>query len=374
MKNNKILLLAYTGLNFGDDMFVYTICKHFPNQQFFLQASQTYSITLNSLNNLTLFHKSRAIRIFEKIMFKVVKDRHIELSIKNYAAVVYVIGGLFDENDIWRGMVKQYGLKKLKKMMWQYSFDRKIPFFLLGSNVTRVKSNEYIEQMDYLFEGLYDICFRDLYSYNYFKHLSNVRYAPDIVFNCECNVGKKDGSIIISVWGPLTCTDKFPQWKWASSLWDDYLNFLLEIIRKFNEMGKRVTLLALCENEGDLDACNVIINEKNISADVVTYDGDLEKIIGLFEKASFVIGTRFHSIIMALNAQCSFYPIVYESKTQQLLNDIGYLGKFSHIEKKESYIVDDVINNYLNNVTVSVESIKKEAREQFRILKELLEG
>lgn len=372
MKENKVLLLAYTGLNFGDDMFIYTICKYFPEQQFYLQAPKNYNKTLNSLKNLTYFSRPR---LLDKILYKINKDKYKEMSTKKYSAIVYVVGGLFDEDDIWKNMVKKYGLAKLKDMIWQNSFNNKVPFFLLGSNLTRIKTDTYIHQMEYLFEGLRDICFRDLYTYNHFKHLSNVRYAPDIVFNYKCNENQtKDDSVLISVWGPLTCTDKFPQWKWAEYLLDDYIDFLVNIINKFNSIGKKITLLALCENEGDLKACHLIRSRIDTYVDVVTYDGDLNAIIALFEKASFVVGTRFHSVIMALNAKCAFYPIVYESKTEQLLNDIGYTGKSSHIEKKDSYVVDDVINNYLSNKIVSIDKVKVAAAEQFNVLNKLLEG
>ena len=374
MQNDKILLLAYTGLNFGDDMFIYTLCKCFQNQHFYLRADSEYSITLSNLNNLTLFNKSKITCFFEDIILRISRKKYIKLSTKEYRAVVYVIGGLFDEDDIWKNMVEKCGLKNVKDMLWKNSFNKETPFFLLGCNMTRVKTQTYIEQIEYLFEGLKDICFRDLYSYNYFKHLTNVRYAPDIVFNYKCNTVKKDGSILISVWGPLTCTEKFPQWKWAEKFWIDYENFLINIIRRFNEMGKKVTLLALCESEGDLAACNIIEKMGDYNLDIISYDGDLDRIIRLFEKASFVIGTRFHSIVMALNAHCSFYPIVYESKTAQLLKDIEYRGEFSHIEKPESYVVDNVIHNYLENITVSCENTKKEAEKQFTVLKSLLEG
>ena len=38
----KNLLLAYTNLNFGDDMFVYTISRIFPEQEFVLYAPDSY--------------------------------------------------------------------------------------------------------------------------------------------------------------------------------------------------------------------------------------------------------------------------------------------------------------------------------------------
>ena len=50
----KILLLAYTNFNFRDDMFIYTICKAFPNQEFVLYANQTYRKTFGKVSNLTI--------------------------------------------------------------------------------------------------------------------------------------------------------------------------------------------------------------------------------------------------------------------------------------------------------------------------------
>lgn len=370
----KILLLAYTNLNFGDDMFVYTICKEFPNQSFVLKASSLYSKTLDSIPNLIIRKKGLIERVYDKVVNKVPCLNIINLKTIGYCAVVYVIGGLFDDDEIWERSVDEYGIKKMKNMLWKNSFNKKKPFFLLGCNLTRVTREKYIDEMKYVFEGLTDICFRDKYSYKYFTQLKNTRYAPDIVFNYKCNCVKKDDSILISVWGPLTCVEKFPQWKWAENLWVNYERFLCDVIFRFANLGKNITLLALCENEGDLKACLRIKEKLNFDVDIVTYNGDLDKIILLFEKSRFVIGTRFHSIVMAINAMCSIYPIIYESKTQQLLEDIGYNGSFSHIQMMEGYNINNVIESYNKNEIISCEKIKHKASDQFMKLREYLEG
>lgn len=371
-KKNKILLLAYTNRNFGDDMFIYTICKEFPRQTFVLKTLPSYSETLSSLPNLILRKRSVIERVYDKVVSKFACFNKINLNTVGVAAVVYVIGGLFDDDEIWANYVGKFGMEKLKNMIWENSFNSKKPFFLLGCNVTRVTGQEYIDQMNYLFDGLADICFRDKYSYNFFNTLDNTRYAPDIVFNYKCKTVNKDESVLISVWGPLTCVEKFPQWKWAENLWDEYENFLVGIVNQFLNAGKKVTLLALCENEGDKTACLRIREKVQTELDIVSYDGNLKKIIGLFEKARFVVGTRFHSVVMALNAGCAIYPIVYESKTEQLLIDINYTGPVSYIEKVRSYNVRNVIDSYYRNEVVVCDSIKMSAVNQFEKFKEFI--
>lgn len=370
MNNKKILILAYTNLNFGDDMFIYTLCKKFPNNKFVLYANKEYRKKFADIVNLEIKKKSFFNKKFNSLLNHFPTLYKYNINTMPYSAVVYVIGGLFDEDDLWKRQVANNGLLKMKNLIWQNCFDSKTPFYLLGCNLTRVLTQKYIDELAYLFKDLRDICFRDLYSYNKMSFLDNVRHAPDIVFNYDCKVTSKLDMVVISVWGPLTRTNLFPQWKWAEKLWGYYKKFIIDITNEFGKLGKRVVFLALCENEGDLDACNIIKKEGNLNVDIITYQGNLDEIIKIFEDAYFVVGTRFHSIVMAINSNCAFYPIVYENKTLQLLNDIEYDSNFSHIEQPDTYDVTNVIHNYKVGNIISSESIKREALKQFQVLKE----
>lgn len=372
----RILLLAYTNTNFGDDLFIRTICDYFPTYQFVLEAPKEYKGYFSAISNLQILNSrgfwNRAERKITRALYKLAsKDKCNQLNprLNQYAAVVYVIGGLFDEDDIWYSMVEQYGLPKLKQIMWQNSLCGDVPFFLLGCNMTRIKTQDYINQMQYLFEGITDICFRDRYSYDYFSELKNVRYAPDIVFNYRCGTHKKPGSdlILISVWGALTQCQKLPQWKWAEDKFDAYADFLVDAVHFFLSRKQSVCLLSLCEEEGDLEACHRIVSKGGF-ADMVTvrsYQGDIDTTVTLFENAKFVVGTRFHSVIMALNTNTPFYPIVYESKTAQLLKDLNYEGHQSHIQQPESYQIDNLIAQYERSEVIDCTEVKEQAKAQF---------
>ena len=100
-KMKNILLLAYTNFNFGDDMFIYTLCKKFPKYQFVLHASKEYKNTFSQLSNLTITDNNLLEKIYNIILGRFPSLYRYNINTIRYSAVVYVIGGLFDEDETW---------------------------------------------------------------------------------------------------------------------------------------------------------------------------------------------------------------------------------------------------------------------------------
>lgn len=374
----KVLLLAYSNRNFGDDMFVKTICGCFPNTSFYLETPKGYSAVLGHISNLTIIEDSsfnRVVSKVDKLIAKTTKSnipliRH--LWIKKYDAVVYVIGALFDDDEFWSNKLRKNGFEKTKQSLWKNSFYSDIPFLLLGCNMTRVNSDEYIESMNYMFSGLKDICFRDRYSYDFFSKLKNVRYSKDIVFNYKCKKIEKEKIALISIWGVLTIVQKFPQWEWAESQWEAYEKFLIKATDQLAEKGYKVYLLSLCEAEGDYYASTIVRDKSNTKPEIINYKDNIDDIISFFERADFVVGTRFHSVVMAINAECKIFPIIYESKTEKLLKDIGYEGCKAKVENIGECSIRDMLVSCQENVEIDLSVIKKDARYQFNVFEQLL--
>lgn len=367
----KILLLAYTNLNFGDDMFIKTVCSYFPSQEFELIADKAYRMIFKDIKNLYVKPYEDEL-IFHRLETNL--DKGTRYYFKNkYKAVVYIVGSLFDEASIVNG-VREYGIVNFKKLLLKNSFVEGVPFFLLGSNMTTVDSSEYKKYMEYIFQGLIDVCFRDRFSYESFSYLENIRYASDVVLNYNCIPREKKDEVIISVWGKVMRSDLYSEVKHLKRYWDPYKSFLIELITKLQRMNKRICLLALCVPEGDLDACNAVYNqlENKENVSIKSYSGNLTDTISLFEKTKYVVGTRFHSIIMAINAGCVLYPIVYEAKSENFLKDIRYQGCYSHIENISSYNVDKVVDEFKKEYRYDADDIKIDARKQFAVLDEFL--
>ena len=59
------------------------------------------------------------------------------------------------------------------------------PIFIIGANFGPFQTEERINDYRKLFKMCNDVCFRDLSSFEMFKELQQVRYAPDIVFQME---------------------------------------------------------------------------------------------------------------------------------------------------------------------------------------------
>lgn len=61
--------------------------------------------------------------------------------------------------------------------------------------------------------------------------------------------------------------------------------------------------------------------EERSHVSTVCYDGDTDVIISLFAKAKYVVGTRFHSVVLGLLCGAQVLPIVYSVKTSNMLED-----------------------------------------------------
>lgn len=374
----KILLLAYSNRNFGDDMFVKTLCNFFPNTSFYLEAPKGYESVLGNISNLTIIDENifiRLIRRVDKLITKIIPSNNCLIRkhwVKSYDAVVYVIGALFDDDEFWNNQLEKNGLEVTKQSLWKNSFDKDTPFLLLGCNMTRINSREYVESMNYMFSGLKDICFRDKYSFNFFSQLSNTRYSKDIVFNYNCKKIEKEKMALVSVWGVLTTVNNFPQWKWAENQWEAYEKFLIEAVDRLSILGYKVYLLSLCEAEGDYNASTIIRQKSNSKPEIINYSDNIDEIINFFERADFVVGTRFHSVVMGINARCKLFPIIYESKTEQLLKDIGYEGNSTKLENIGECNIEDIVFSSQTNMGLDLKAIKEDARNQFAILEQLI--
>ena len=179
-ERKKILLFAYTKVNLGDNLFIYMLLNRYKNIDFYIHiVEKEYAEVYDNFDNLHYIYEERN---FENV------------NIEDFDAYIYVGGSIFMEPDYAIHEMKEINkfIRKCKEK------DKK--FFYMSCNFGPYKTQEYLELAKETFALCDGICFRDQKSYNIFKNIDKVMYAPDMAFSFQTKKGKKERkSIGISV-------------------------------------------------------------------------------------------------------------------------------------------------------------------------------
>jgi len=352
----RIYIYAYTAMNLGDDLFVKILCNRYPNALFFIMSSRKVSIAFNEISNLKRIPDfTRINKLSSK--FKVSASDIIQRLLSLHCdAVVNIGGSLFIQKGKWQKKITSF-----KKRIIQSR-----PYFILGSNFGPFSSNIFLEEYKTIFYSLYDICFRDLLSYNLFSNLPNVRYAPDIVFSYPALHGTSKNQVIISVID-LSARSALKEYE------NVYINKMVEFTSLFLASGYEVYLMGFCEKEGDKKAVNKIA-EKLDTAVVkqYVYSGNITEALGLIQKSKYVIATRFHAMILGWVSGKRVLPIIYSDKITNVIQDVAFDEQYITIEGIDKVNVNEAIARLQNSKPFSVVEQCRFAETQFKILDKLL--
>ena len=314
----------YLNLNLGDDLFLHILLMRYKRVTFFIQYDERYEQFVNKYDNLIFIEKSVAYKFLEK--FQALYNKYvirgfnpILLNPDNYDSILFLGGSIFSA-----GGLKEYA----KPIFNTYNYlceiftDRKKRCFFLGCNFEKNYPENLIKSYSRLFSrDLVDVCFRDLYSQKVFVQTPNIRFADDIVFGYK--YGKKLypqkilGISIIELKNRKTLLQHY----------NGYMEFLAGVIKKAVEDKYHIRLFSFCKSEGDCEAANELIKICSCTCiDTITYGGDIEEFLRIYLESSIVIGTRFHAVVLAINHGIPCLPVVYSSKTANLLDDINWKG------------------------------------------------
>lgn len=353
------MVYAYTNFNLGDDLFIKVLCERYPNTNFILNAPRNYKQNLSKLENVIIYSNdtfiSRGINFLTKI-FKKEYSRRKAIA-KKSDAIVHIGGSIFIEKKGWQKRIENRKAIQNK------------PFFLLGANFGPFSDNEYYKEYRSLFNEYTDVCFREQYSYDLFKDLSNVRMAADVIFQLKKkgNV-EEDNNIVISVIKPSIREDLLN--------YDNiYYNKIKEITMYFINEGYNVTLMSFCEKEGDKEAVETI--KKMIPDDYLHkvighyYKFNMEETLNIIERSKFVVGTRFHAMILGWVYDKPVFPIAYSKKMINVMEDINFTGSYTDLKNIHKLDADQVFNSMKTNRVDITEQIVS-AEKQFEKLDEYL--
>jgi colanic acid/amylovoran biosynthesis protein len=202
-----------------------------------------------------------------------------------------------------------------------------------------------------------------------FQNMAHVRQAPDVVFNLDVSGYRADEkSVGISVIDLSTRPD-------LKQFQNGYFNKLSEFASRYLEQGLNVKLLSFCERQGDRRAANALYDRLGDQwgrrVRIINYEGDIDAFLSEFSACQVIVGTRFHSVVLALLLRQNLVPVIYSDKTYSLLSDLNLANHSYRIEDIDKVDVDQVISAAKNAKPID-ESIVLEAEKQFQELDRFL--
>lgn len=356
----KVMVYAYTNFNLGDDLFLKILFERYPNTAFILIAPNKYKEIFNYKNVKIYSSDTLTFRGMNYVLMRLNKKlTFTKLISKKCDASVYIGGSIFQQGDNWKEQINRR----------RNLLNKNQPFYVLGSNFGPFDNEDFYSEYKKVIQEYVDICFRDTYSYNLFKDLSNVRIADDIVFSLDYkNQSTTEKNIVISVIKPSYRS-------YLSNYDEIYYNKIKEITEEFIEKGYKVTLMSFCKHEGDEEAIKEIIQkvQRKYTSSVYQYNyrGNIDESLDLLCSSSLVIGTRFHAMILGWVFKKPVVPIAYSEKMTNVMKDIGFNGlwaDFNTLEKLEPVKVYDSLKANTTNINKQILN----SEEQFNKLDKFL--
>ncbi|HEM6309405.1 TPA: polysaccharide pyruvyl transferase family protein [Streptococcus suis] len=344
----KVFVYAYVNKNLGDDLFLKVLKDRFPNWEFTVFVSDKNEASYLEKYGFNVWEYSRFYRRFDKVCYKLFKQTpFLKRELSKYDETLIIGGSMFMEEGRWQD--NYYYYDRLQQL------SRKIT--VIGANFGPVKTDHFLSAYQDLFSKFDGIVFRDKPSLEYFEGFNNISIAPDAVFNLELPAAEKENRVGISVVN-LANRPALQQYEVA------YISLMKKTIRFFLSKGYRVHLLSFCEAEGDLEMCDRLKQGFNDDVKLISYDGEINQFLELFASYSYVVGTRFHSMILGWLSGSKVLPIAYSSKTINVIDELNPDSFYIEI----SNLIEDgtIIDESYFSVFPNLETVRQQAQNQFR--------
>ena len=357
----KIFVYAYMAQNLGDDLMVRILCDRYPNAQFYLYSDKFYKTAFKDIKNLIIYSsEDKEVKFWNKALKHIKKTTNgfMERLMEKCDATVHIWGSVFiQHNDDYSAFLKaDADLRKFSKKV-----------YLIGSNFGPYKDKQYYLDYHQLLSTYDGVSFRDYYSYNKFKDIPHVVYAPDVVFNYQTdNSSNVEHRVLFSTISLAGRNDNFA----IIQYWEVYRKFIQKLAKRYLELGYKITFLSFCEPQGDFYEINEIVKTHDFDCfkdkiEINNYNGNIEESISLIKESEIIVGTRSHSIILGWLFNKPVLPIVYDNKTLQVLKDMN-LKNYASLEELEKVSIDDLIGNIEIVPSNQIAILKNSSKNHFK--------
>ena len=351
----QVLVYGYLCINLGDDLLFRILVERYPEVDFYIFTGVDYEPILGR-ENLHLIRRNRINRIFA---------HHLpyQLWLRKFDAMVYIGGSIFMERGQSGMCSTTRNLQKIHKAF------PCLPIHIIGCNYGPEQTPAFRREVESVFEFVESVCVRDRYSYNLFAPTnSRISYAPDVVFNL-CPPSEKVGVEQAVVFSVIDLATR-PSLAHHTAHYED---MMAQLIENHLQRGERVKLLSFCTAEGDVVACERIVErlkeQSRALVEVVAYEGDIDHALATLRSASVLYATRFHATILGALFGVPTVPIVYSDKTQHVLDDMGWSGNTLDL-RQPRHDFATLCPHTLDGDTL--DTLRTEARNQFTSLDKTL--
>ena len=344
---NKILLNAYLANNLGDDLFIRIICEQFKNILFFIIESKPYTNAFETIPNIKICPQKDALEI-------------------KFDLQIMIGGSLFMQpRDIHNIHAKYESVTNTRIFL-------DIPFIIIGANFGPYTEKKHFELYKSWFSTLHDICFRDNQSYDLFKDLPNVRWAPDVIFNYKLQNYIQQHARAVSI----SCIYNNQRIGLHNYSQKKYFQKLANVSIYYIENGYDIKLASFCTQQGDLLAAYEILKyiptEYHRRIEILEYNGfNINVFLSSFLNSEYIIGTRFHSVILGWLANIPVFPIIYNIKTYNVLKSYGFEGNYTNIEDIDKCTLNFINQNKINAYCLNCANLVEKANAQFDFLNKI---
>lgn len=290
----NILLDVYLDRNLGDDLMIRQTAEKLKQHKLFVRA--------DDFSKLLAFRELKNISVY---------------SGEEVQAIVTVGGSMFELGST--GMIINRLKTTVKELKGYRRNGKKLA--TIGCNLGYVNRRlaEFAVREQLKQSQL--VTLRDTKSAEKLKKIGvEAKCFPDMLFCCEMPQAAEKSGLLISAYRSVSRPENnFECFKKYAETADKYIE----------RTGGKVTLAAFdCESENDISAAYTIklLMKYPENAEIIAYAGNCEPILKAVSSASCVLGTRFHSIVLALVAGVPVLPVSYSDKTAGMLEDLGYDG------------------------------------------------
>ena len=355
----RILIHGYDNINIGDDLFFQILTTKYPNVEFFMISTKDYGSIINRPN-----FKCIKSNFFNRVCRKLNIIPYQLLFIR-FDAIIVIGGSIFMEIGQSGSCGSIVNIQRYKRWF------SKTPIHIIGSNYGPSNTDKFEVAVSELFKIVDSVCLRDSYSYNFFKDNPKVSFASDVVFQLHRKDREKKTYNTIGI--SIINLENRPS---LIAHKNSYIKLIKEIINISLSKNNHIKLFSFCENEGDYDACNEILNSYDNTTknkiEIVNYTGDIDNFLKEFNKVDKLYATRYHAVILGLLYQIPMTPLVYSNKILYALNNIGDNIPYIDIRVENNTDPNQMPNFIMDNETL--QKVIACSRNQFKSINKLVQN